>query len=99
MPRNIQRRSARYAGGNRQAMSKGFDKILIALITGGIVGFFVGYAVNYDKGGSAGGPTGVAVADAGAADIDIAPMRELEPSPKKGGEAPKVVIHEISEFQ
>lgn len=76
----------------------GFDRILIALITGGIIGFFVGYAVNYDKGGG-GEPTGVAVAEAAAADIDVSPMRDLEPSPKKGGDAPKVVIHEISEFQ
>ena len=77
----------------------GFDRILIALITGGIVGFFVGYAVNYDKPGAGGEPTGVAVAEGGAADIDISPMRELEPSPKKGGETPKVIIHEISDFQ
>ncbi|GMU41996.1 MAG: hypothetical protein AMXMBFR23_28620 [Chloroflexota bacterium] len=97
-PRDFtQRRSARYAGGNIQAMSRGgFDRILIALITGGIVGFFIGYAVNYDKGGGAGGPTGVEVA---AADIDVKPMRELEPSAKKGGDAPKVIIHEVSEFQ
>lgn len=75
------------------------DKILIALISGGIIGFFVGYAVNYQSPGGAGGSTPVAVAGGKGADVDITPMRELEPSPSKGGENPKVIIHEISDFQ
>jgi hypothetical protein len=82
-------------------MKKGsLDKILIALISGGIIGFFVGYAVNYDApGAGASGSSPVAVAGGAGADIDVKPLRELEPSPSKGGEAPKDVIHENSEFQ
>lgn len=79
-------------------MSKGgAEKFIIPLIIGGIVGFFIGYAVNYSSGDKEGKADPVAVA--AAADIDIAPLRKLEPTPTKGGKTPKVIVHEISEFQ
>ena len=77
----------------------GWDRIVMALIAGGIVGFFVGYAVNYDEGAPASGAAPVAVAAGDARPVDITPVRKLEPSPVEGGKTPKVIIHEVSDFQ
>ena len=68
------------------------DKLIILVVSLGIVGFFAVYALTYEEKG----PEGETVA---AAPVDATPVRQLEPSPAKGAETPKVFIHEVSEFQ
>ena len=81
-------------------MSKsGGTQKLVFFITGCLIGFFVGYATTYQS-DSKPGPVEVAdTAPANTITVNADPVRELEPSPFKGTETPKVVIHEVSEFQ
>jgi protein-disulfide isomerase len=77
----------------------GLDKIIMGFVVGGIVGFIIGYAVTY-KGGKDGGDAGGGGASAAAVKaVDAKPLRELEPTPAKGGASPKVIIQEVSEFE
>ena len=81
--------------------NSGMQRSLIVFITGGIVGFFVGYASTYEK-PEAASPVAISAADkaaAGALKVNAKPVRTLEASPKKGSDKPKIIIHEVSEFQ
>ena len=80
-------------------MSKaGMDKVLMAAIVGGLIGYFVGYAVNFEDDSGGSGDAGP-VAVGSAKPVNAEPVRKLESSPFKGGENPKVLIHEVSDFQ
>ena len=81
-------------------MSKGGGaQKLVFFVTGCLIGFFVGYAMTYQSDAKP-GPVKVATSSAAkAVEVNAKPVRKLEDSPMKGAEKPKVIIHEVSEFQ
>ena len=81
-------------------MSKsGGTQKLVFFITGCLIGFFVGYATTYQSDSKPGPVEVAATSPAKAIKVNAEPMRQLEASPFKGTEKPKVLIHEVSEFQ
>lgn len=82
-------------------MSKsGGAQKLVFLISGALIGFVAAYAATYESETKKPGPVEVAQTDGKAVVVvDPKPVRTLEESPFKGTEKPKVLIHEVSEFQ
>jgi len=82
-------------------MSKsGGAQKLVFLITGCLVGFVAAYAATYESDNKKAGPVEVSVTEGeSVVAVNAKPVRKLEDSPMKGGENPKVIIHEVSEFQ
>ena len=82
-------------------MSKsGGAQKLVFLISGALIGFVAAYAATFESETQKAGPVEVAKTDGKAVvAVDPKPVRTLEDSPYKGGEKPKVLIHEVSEFQ
>ena len=71
----------------------------VVFLAGGLLGFFIGYAMTYQ-----GSATSTTVETSSAptktlAKVNAKPVRVLVDSPKKGGDKPKVIVQEVSEFQ
>ena len=81
-------------------MSKsGGAQKLVYLLAGGLIGFVVGYATTYQPAEKAGPVAVEATSGKAVVAVNAKPVRTLEASPMKGSEAPKILIHEVSEFQ
>ena len=77
----------------------GKDKLFMAFFVGSLLGFFIGYAMSFEESDQTQGSQPVAVAKGSVKPVKTKPMRSLEASPYKGSDSPKVIIHEISDFQ
>ena len=80
-------------------MASGGTNKAVVFLAGGLIGFFIGYAMTYQGSASTSTIEKTSAPTKTLAKVNAKPVRTLVDSPKKGGDKPKVILQEVSEFQ